>query len=134
MTQETICPHCGEKENFHFNYDYTQKHMPVIDVLCNECGKFFYMNKEEQKKLLTEIMNDDANDGLYDQDISKMETTQTAVEWLASKLSITFQTMYDEEIKQAKQMEKEQIENAYVGGLEGLYMGAEEYYNKTYKK
>jgi hypothetical protein len=30
------------------------------------------------------------------------------------------------------QKEKEQICNSYVEGLEGLYMGAEEYYNKTY--
>ncbi len=35
------CPKCGNEENFHINYDYTQKHMPVIDVLCNECGEFF---------------------------------------------------------------------------------------------
>jgi hypothetical protein len=28
--------------------------------------------------------------------------------------------------------EKEQICNSYVEGLEGLYMGAEEYYNKEY--
>ena len=33
---------------------------------------------------------------------------QTAVEWIVNKLSITFQTMYSEEIEQAKQMEKEQ--------------------------
>ena len=39
--KQTICPYCGEKENFHFNYDYAQKHMPVINVLCNECGEFF---------------------------------------------------------------------------------------------
>jgi sarcosine oxidase delta subunit len=54
MAQQTTCPHCGEKENFHFNYDYTQKHMPLIDVMCNKCGKFFNMNKE------------DAKDGLYE--------------------------------------------------------------------
>ena len=30
--------------------------------------------------------------------------------------------------------EKEQICNSYVEGLEGLYMGAEEYYNKTYNQ
>ena len=30
--------------------------------------------------------------------------------------------------------EKEQICNAYVEGLEGLYMGAEEYYEKTYNQ
>ena len=33
-----------------------------------------------------------------------MINKQTAVEWLAEKLSITFQTMYAEEIEQAKQM------------------------------
>jgi hypothetical protein len=62
-----LCPHCGEKENFHFNYDYTQKHMPIIDVLCNECGEFFN-SKEQQKKLITEIMEEDAKDLLYDID------------------------------------------------------------------
>ena len=30
--------------------------------------------------------------------------------------------------------EKEQICDAYVEGLEGLYMGAEEYYNQTYNQ
>jgi hypothetical protein len=62
--KQTICPYCGEKENFHFNYDYTQKHIPIINVLCNECGEFFN-SKEQQKKLITEIMNEDAKDGLY---------------------------------------------------------------------
>jgi hypothetical protein len=41
---------------------------------------------------------------------------QTAVEWLASKLSITFQTMYDEEIKQAKAMERAQRVIDYNAG------------------
>jgi len=36
-------------------------------------------------------------------------------------------------IKQAIEKEKEQICNSYVEGLEGLYMGAEDYYNQTYK-
>jgi hypothetical protein len=35
---------------------------------------------------------------------------QTAVEWIVNKLSITFQTMYSEEIEQAKEMEKEKHE------------------------
>jgi hypothetical protein len=60
-----ICPHCGEEENFHFNYDYTQKHMLIINVLCNECGEFFN-SKEQQKKLITEIMEEDAKDGIYE--------------------------------------------------------------------
>jgi len=36
--------------------------------------------------------------------------------------------------KEALEKEKEQICNAYVEGLEGLYMGAGEYYNKTYNQ
>lgn len=72
-------------------------------------------------------------------DISKMETTSTAVEWLASKLSITFQTMYDEEIKQAKAMEKKQILDAIICNQNGLLrrkdiLDAEKYYNETYNK
>jgi hypothetical protein len=58
---------------------------------------------------------------------------QTAVEWLVSKLSITFQTMYSEEIEQAKAMEKEQINKACY---DGYYKEDEkytyEYYNQTY--
>ena len=32
------------------------------------------------------------------------------------------------------ELEKEQICNSYVEGLEGLYMGAEDYYNQTYNQ
>lgn len=39
--EEIICPNCGEKENFHFNYDYSDVNLSIIDVLCNECGVFF---------------------------------------------------------------------------------------------
>lgn len=39
--EEVICPNCGEKENFHFNYNYTKKDLPIEEVLCNECGSFF---------------------------------------------------------------------------------------------
>ena len=62
---------------------------------------------------------------------------QTAVEWIVSKLSITFQTMYSEEIEQAKVMEKEQIIKAFCEGYDhdgDNYDGAEiSYYNRTYK-
>ena len=61
---------------------------------------------------------------------------QTAVEWIVSKLSITFQTMYGEEIEQAKAMEKEQIKEGYIMALlDGDAMirrDAEDYYNETY--
>jgi hypothetical protein len=61
---------------------------------------------------------------------------QTAVEWLVSKLSITFQTMYSEEIEQAKAMEKEQIIEFTNKYLRQIYevgeMTIEEFYNETY--
>lgn len=38
------CPKCGEKENLHYNYDYTQQHRPIKDVLCNDCGEVFEGN------------------------------------------------------------------------------------------
>ena len=37
-------------------------------------------------------------------------------------------------IEYALEKEKEQICDSYVEGLEGLYMGAEEYYNKTFNQ
>ena len=125
MAQQTICLHCGEKENFHFNYDYTQKHMPVINVLCNECGGFFNINKEEQKQLLIEIMEADANDGLYKQ--------QTAVEWLHQIFKQREPDKFDWE--QAKEMEKEQVSKAHYDGYysEDLY-DTRQYYNDTYGK
>ena len=47
--EKIICPKCGNKDNFHFNYDYNKKDLPVIDVLCNECGEFFELMKTESK-------------------------------------------------------------------------------------
>ena len=35
------CPKCGSEENFHINYDYTKKDVPIQSVLCNECGEIF---------------------------------------------------------------------------------------------
>jgi hypothetical protein len=52
---------------------------------------------------------------------NKYMENQTAVEWIVNKLSITFQTMYSEEIEQAKEMEKEQRIMAYnAGHADGL--------------
>jgi hypothetical protein len=80
-----------------------------------------------------------------------METKQTAVQWLYDELS---QCMHREEVcdlvykleQKAKQMEREQIENAHRWGQEDekefwnlgdkvgtiLTIKSEEYYNKTY--
>jgi hypothetical protein len=71
-----------------------------------------------------------------------MEKKQTAVEWLASYIKGITDLNCDEIIKQAKQMEKEQIEYAWLNGMKGEMIApfginrykpeAEEYYNETY--
>ena len=85
------------------------------------------MNRE-RKNLLSDIMQQDDKDGLYN--------TQTAVEWF-------YQRILAEDIKavfdQAKKMEKEQITQAHLFGLlRPIEMEAtkqaEQYYNETYNK
>ena len=64
-----------------------------------------------------------------------METKQTAVQWLYDELS---QCMHREEVcdlvykleQKAKQMEREQIEDAFYEGVDGG--SGELYYNETY--
>jgi len=88
--------------------------------------------KEEQKKLLIEIMEADEKDGLYK---TNNMAQQTAVEWYYQQTVIEGKTNYAELEEQAKQMEKEQIVKAaiydpFLGELprkEGEY-----YYNETY--
>lgn len=70
-----------------------------------------------------------------------METKQTAVEWLEEEIN-KFNTVITKEfllilIEQAKQIEKEQIINAFIGNDsdtdENLEV-AEQYYTETYGK
>jgi hypothetical protein len=64
---------------------------------------------------------------------------QTTVEWLAKELlrEHPIQTNHDV-IEQAKEMEKEQIINAYQQGYNNAYfsnpLNKEQYYNETFKK
>jgi hypothetical protein len=92
------------------------------------------MNKEEQKKIITEIMNEDAKDGLY--------TQLTAIDWIYGKI-VYEQTIksytpkeWQEIYRQAKAMEKEQIINAVDYGCSdwGSCKDAEQYYKETYNK
>lgn len=64
------------------------------------------------------------------QDISKMETTQTAVQWLALRYHHRHGYLSQEDIEQAKAIEKEQIMDAYCKGDDNI--GAEQYYKETY--
>lgn len=98
--------------------------------------------KEQQKKLITDIMNDDAKDGLYisptksnaDMNIGFTDqwkdtpiniggqTKQTAVEWLVEQIKrdqnqkALSASEWAEVIEQAKQMEKEHMEAAWNNG------------------
>jgi hypothetical protein len=73
-----------------------------------------------------------------------METKQTALEFLFDTLDINHLisreklTILGEAVRQAKQMEKEQIMNAFDSGYFNyevlFYDNAEEYYNETYKQ
>jgi len=62
---------------------------------------------------------------------------QTAVEWLVDNLHYLHSTKWDDIVEQAKEMEKEQIENAFrIGAANELTFGdnkAEQYYNDTFK-
>ena len=66
---------------------------------------------------------------------------QTAVEWLVEQLIpkafVTYDNTTYNAIKQAKQMEKEQIIYAYDDGCEERHnhpVNGTEYYNETYNK
>lgn len=70
-----------------------------------------------------------------------MENKQTAVEWIESKLNSVkptdFCSLQDikDWVKQAKQMEKEQIMDAYWDGGQDIPLTdkrCEQYYNETY--
>ena len=41
------CPHCGEEENVHTNYDHSTEPRTIEEFLCNECGKYFVVPKLE---------------------------------------------------------------------------------------
>ena len=65
---------------------------------------------------------------------------QTAVEWLLTQIENKngkeFSSYYTEFIEQAKEMEKEQIIDAYYQGdadSDNIHVDAEQYYNETFK-
>jgi vacuolar-type H+-ATPase subunit H len=60
---------------------------------------------------------------------------QTAVEWLVSKLPQRMLNYLKEEIEQAKEIEKQQIIDAYNENENYMCDGteAEQYYNETFK-
>ncbi len=98
------------------------------------------MDKQEQKKLLSEIMQADEKNGLYE-DVSKKETTQTAVEWLVANLPERFKNAIintcTKEIEESKKIEQVQIMDAYIAGYKNAWADAnshvQEYVNTVIK-
>jgi hypothetical protein len=64
-----------------------------------------------------------------------MENKITAVDWLVENLYYILKTEHYDIIDQAKEIEQEQIMNAWVKGVVSENnMTAEKYYNETYKQ
>jgi len=61
-----------------------------------------------------------------------MKNKETSIEWFVSQLPLRIQNMYASEIEKAKEMNKEEIKDAYDSGWVGSY--SEDYYNETYKQ
>jgi hypothetical protein len=71
---------------------------------------------------------------------------QTAVEWLVDKVLQTnhLKAIFEDEINQAKEIEKQNVKNAYGSGIETMRKsfsvsshipkGSEEYYNETFNE
>jgi len=60
---------------------------------------------------------------------------KTAVSWLLNQMDLATISKYDKELLQAKQMEREQIEDAYGDGLNAHrtnFCNRNEYYDQTY--
>jgi len=92
----------------------------------------FMENKEAQKKLLVEVMEADAKDGLYKQ--------QTAVEWLLENAHIIpkFELSVQDILEEAKAIEQLEIYAAYEAGwvngdLKKAPRFGKDYYNNLYK-
>jgi hypothetical protein len=63
-----------------------------------------------------------------------MENKQTAIDWLVENLYYILKTEHYDIIDQAKEMEKEQIIDAWEDGQNSFSSrNAEQYYNETYK-
>jgi N-methylhydantoinase B/oxoprolinase/acetone carboxylase alpha subunit len=111
--------------------------------------------KEEQKKLLSEIMEADQRDGLYDNHIGDTNKMVTAVEWLIDQIKEHEKKFgipptkkgYMNLIEKANELHKKQVIEAWLNGEtflndnndslyspEELRQEAIEYYKRTYGK
>lgn len=95
--------------------------------------------KEQMLRQLVMKASDEDLDSIVAERNSLKATKQTAVEWLLINLEVPFPEIneYKLVIELAKQMEKEQIKEAYKSADEYTWHSdeaAEEYYNDIYSK
>jgi hypothetical protein len=65
--------------------------------------------------------------------MNKLMAQQTAVEWLYERFLFAGYAAPAEWKEQAKEMEKQQIEDAYLDGIfNGKFLDGQGYYNETY--
>jgi len=66
--------------------------------------------------------------------MSKQTALQLFVDKITSNHDQHFKDFYKVEIEEALQMEREQIEDAWMDGMDGILhkIAAEKYYNETY--
>ena len=87
--------------------------------------------KEKQRELIIEIMKADEQSGIYDDKTSK----QTAVEWYFTELwnAPKDKFVWHTILIKAKQMEKDQIEQAFLDGYKSHPYLVEKYYKENYE-
>ena len=92
-------------------------------------------DKEKQRELIVEIMKADEKSGIYH------AMKQTAVDWLKDMLEWNYGdpkmleiswVNLDDLFERAKQMEKDQIEEAFLDGYKSHPYLAEQYYKENY--
>ena len=101
--------------------------------------------REVESVLIKELLDETTPEEM--ERINKEMTKQTAVEWLACEIGgldtgVSYH-YFAKKVEEAKEIEKEQIEDAYEIGFadawddaryddEPKYAGSEQYYNETY--
>ena len=85
-------------------------------------------DKEKQRELIVEIMKADEESGLY------TTRKQTAVDWLIQILSGPLITIPKDVIEKAKEMEKQQIKEAFWEQPFPNDIAFEEYYKENYEQ
>ena len=112
--------YCNDGENFKFG---------ALERCSTQCESCKIGGKESQEVNRSE----ESSNGFNTDKMS--EKQQTAIEWLLKKISSEYRLVpNDDIIEQAKELEKKQIEDAYLDGYCETAKDSQDYYSKTYSK